>query len=283
MKFLIIGDLHGKVPEFYYDDFDAIIAPGDFCSSEMREYVFEAIERQNDGEEIQWYDIPGKGEAKELIEESLEAGREVLETLNDKGVPVYLVPGNWDWTSQVEEDWEFLQRDHFEEKLIKGLDNVVNLDMWIADTDGFQIIGYGRSYGPEYPQSEEELEGLDLDELKKVKDDHDETFDKLASLFEQATKPVIFLTHNVPYDTPLDVVGMEESPRHGEHYGSVISKELVREYQPLVCIGSHIHEHYGQCEVGNTTVINSGFGSDKNTLLEVGNGRIKNLEFHQTE
>ena len=32
MKFLIIGDLHGNKPKIHFKDFDAIIAPGDFCS-----------------------------------------------------------------------------------------------------------------------------------------------------------------------------------------------------------------------------------------------------------
>ena len=29
---LIMGDLHGQKPEIYAHDFDAVIAPGDFCS-----------------------------------------------------------------------------------------------------------------------------------------------------------------------------------------------------------------------------------------------------------
>jgi len=41
-KFLIIGDLHGNKPKIYSNDFDAIIAPGDFCSDALRKYMFQA-------------------------------------------------------------------------------------------------------------------------------------------------------------------------------------------------------------------------------------------------
>ncbi len=273
-----MGDLHGEKPNFHYEDFDAIIAPGDFCSSNFRDKVFEAMERRNEGEDIQWYDIVGRDEAEEWVEESIEDGREVLEFLNDQGVPVYVVPGNWDWLPQ-DSDWDFLQKNHYKEELLEGLDNVVDLHEWIAESNGFNLIGMGGSSGPEYPQSKDKMEGYDLQELERVKEEFDDDYKRVGSLLAQATKPAILITHNVPYDTPLDVVGMEDSPHEGEHIGSVIAQKLVKEYQPLVCIGAHVHEHFGKAEMGDTTVINAGFGPDKNTLLEVEDSDIVKLEF----
>ncbi len=34
MRFLIVGDLHGQMPKIHFKEFDAIIAPGDFCPDE---------------------------------------------------------------------------------------------------------------------------------------------------------------------------------------------------------------------------------------------------------
>ncbi len=36
MKFLIVGDLHGQMPKIFFKEFDAITAPGDFCSDEPK-------------------------------------------------------------------------------------------------------------------------------------------------------------------------------------------------------------------------------------------------------
>ena len=75
MKFLVIGDLHGQKPKIHFKDFDAIIAPGDFCSSDKtRELIFEAIRirLKNPKHQINWYNICGKKKAEKLIKESLK-------------------------------------------------------------------------------------------------------------------------------------------------------------------------------------------------------------------
>ena len=111
MKFLIIGDLHGKKPKIHFKDFDAIIAPGDFCSDESKKYMFRALKERlvTPKSKTEWYDIVGKKEAKKIIMKSLSDGRKILAKLNSYGVPVYIVPGNWDWTPFVEREinWNF--------------------------------------------------------------------------------------------------------------------------------------------------------------------------------
>ena len=75
------------------------------------------------------------------------------------------------------------------------------------------------------------------------------------------------------------MIDNSESPRNGEHCGSIITKELIEEYQPLVCIAGHMHEHFDKYQMGNTVAINSGFGSNVNILMELEGNRIKKLEF----
>ena len=115
MKFLIIGDLHGNRPKLYFKGFDAIIAPGDFCSDALRTAMFQALQlRLKDAKsKVMWWDITGKRKAEAMIKKSLSDGRKILEYLNALGVPVYVVPGNWDWTKNLESKFKFLRQDHW--------------------------------------------------------------------------------------------------------------------------------------------------------------------------
>jgi len=282
MKFLIVGDLHGNKPKVYFKDFDAVIAPGDFCSSgEIRNYAFQALKErhQNPCSKVKWYDLAGKKEARKLVKKSLKDGREILEYLNSFEVPVYIVPGNADFTPEKEEKWTFLQQNHYE-RLVKELENIIDVHNRLVNVEEHQIIGHGISSGPEYPQYKEDLDRLKK-ELKKRKAEYNRDSKKLASLFEKASKPVIFLSHNVPFNTPIDEITNKESPRYGYHYGSLIAREMIEKYQPLACVGGHMHEHFGKCNIGKTICINAGFGSNVNTLMELKDNKIARLEFHK--
>lgn len=102
----------------------------------------------------------------------------------------------------------------------------------------------------------------------------------MSFLFEKASEPVIFLTHNVPFNTPLDLIRNEESPRNGDHFGSLITRDMIERYNPLLSIGGHIHENFGKYRLKDTLCINSGFGSDVNTLVELEDSKVKNLKFY---
>jgi len=280
MKFLIVGDLHGNKPIIKRKGFDAIIAPGDFCSDAPRKFMFKALKKRLENPElkINWYDITGKVKAKEMINKSLSDGRLILEELNSYEVPVYIVPGNWDWFKEKKPDWGFLKKNHYK-RLIKGLKNIKDCYHKIIDIDDYEIIGHGVTSGPEYPQYDQDLERFTEKELLVKKKDYDNLFNKVNKLFNKASKPVIFLSHNVPFNTPIDVINNPASPRNGQHFGSLIAREMINEHQPLVCIGGHMHEHHTKCLINKTTCINAGYGSKVNTWLELVYNQIINLKF----
>jgi len=56
---------------------------------------------------------------------------------------------------------------------------------------------------------------------------------------------------------------------------------MIDKYQPLLCIGGHMHEYFGKLKMGKTTLVNSGFGSHVNVLLELSGSRIKKLDFYK--
>ena len=105
---------------------------------------------------------------------------------------------------------------------------------------------------------------------------------KLIRLFQHARNPVIFIPHNVPFNTSLDKITNKESPRNGYHYGSLIVREIIEKYSPLLTIGGHMHEHFGKCKIGKTVCINAGFGSYVNTFIDLNeeNGKIRSVKFH---
>ena len=98
LKLLVIGDPHGVQPSLP-NGFDAILTTGDFCSDGPKQLMFAAMtQRLANGTKTRWWDIIGRKAARELALHSIADGRAVLEQLNELGVPVLAVPGNWDWT-----------------------------------------------------------------------------------------------------------------------------------------------------------------------------------------
>jgi len=284
MKFLIIGDLHGKKPHIYYKDFDAILAVGDFCSTKFRKYMFKVIENKlkNPNYKKDWYDLIGKKKAKKFLEESFQDGRKVLEFLNSLNTPIYIVPGNVDRIKNEGSSWDYLKKDYFK-KLKKNLRNIKDCHNKIIDLKECQIIGYGISSGPEFPQYKQDLKKLTKKQIKEEKKEYKKLLKKYDKLYKKTKKPVIFLSHNVPFNTPIDKIVNKKSPRNGQHFGSLLTRELIDKYQPLICVGGHMHEHFKKCKIRKTTCINAGFGPYVNTFLEIKKGKIKKLELYYSK
>jgi len=274
MKILVVGDLHGQKPKIHFKYFDAIIAPGDFCSDALRKYIFEAmrknIEHPKKRKKVEVEDIIGKKKYKQIISNSIKDGKKILDFLNSFNVPVFVVPGNWEPAIRK---WN---------KMIKKLKNIKDLNFKKKTFRGIDLIGYGYVSSPEVPKYKEDKDGLKSIEIRKQKKDFKKKLTRLSKVFGKSQKPVIFMPHNVPFNTKLDKITNKESPKYGYHYGSVIARELIKKYQPLLCIGGHMHEHFGKCKIGKTTVINAGFGSKVNTLIELDEkrGKIKSIKFY---
>ncbi|MGD8250966.1 MAG: metallophosphoesterase [Desulfobacterales bacterium] len=285
MKLLVIGDLHGQRPAIAFPDADLILAPGDFCSDAVRPYAFRAMaenDRQPDRRPVEWYDLLGREEAKDLVLESLADGRNTLESLNHQGLPVLVVPGNGDWKADPESRWPFLRVDHFLE-LISGLGRITDVDRRAITIGNLDVVGYGMSSGPEVPLTPEEWALFSPDQRFRLAAEYNTTLKAVADGFHGSGSPAVFLTHNVPYGTPLDIITDPSSPRCGRHFGSVIARRTVEDWRPAACIGGHMHEHFGMCDLSGVPVFNSGFGGRVNTLIEMDDGVIHSVRFHGGE
>ncbi len=272
MRVLVVGDCHGVKPSIDQEaeKADLILATGDICGdpADVRDAMFASKKNDQD-----WWRILGEQKAKEKIVESLEEGREVLEYLDLFGKPVFLVPGNWDWTG--EDSWEYLSENRFQE-IVDGFSNVRNIDRELVSYNGFSFVGYGPCSAPEIPQYEDDKPDSDKD-LEEIKQEYANTKETLQELFREDKNPVLFLSHNVPYDTSLDRIENPGSPVDGRHYGSLIVRELLEDFEPVLSLAGHIHEGYGRENVSETLAVNAGLESY--VIIELGDGKIQNIEF----
>ncbi len=299
MKFLIVGDLHGNMPIIHFKDFDAIIAPGDICPDKyMRPYYdkwFKYIKEHKDVSSVSkfFYKTTGltKEKSKIITKKSLHVGRKILKFLDSFGKPVFFIPGNWDFFQDtfiygdgpvVKYKGAYMEYSMGTERsLIKGFKNIVDCQLKLHKFENFNIFGYGYSSFPEKPPIKYKKKSKS--KYLKILKMYDMFFENIESKYVKysKTKPMIFLTHNVPYNTKLDMVNNKKSWAHKQHYGSKVARDICLKYKPLVCIGGHMHEHFGKCKLGKTTVINAGFGSYVNVLLEIKNNKIKQLKFYR--
>lgn len=308
VKFLIIGDLHGQKPLIHFKNFDAIIAPGDFGSDKIRKY-WKGWEKAKDKHGKKYtgsyeYAIAkyGKKPIDKIIKESLLVGRKIIKHLASFNKPVFIIPGNWDdsgnrkvWTTNPKRLYRELISRHIyfsaentNKILTKGIKNIIDCQLRLVKFKGYNILGYGIAMVPELPDTKKILtlqkfkDKITGEELKKVIKSYNKLFSRLERKYLSAKNrlPLIFLSHNMPYNTKFDRIHAPKTIFHKKHYGSVISRDFILKHKPLVCIGGHMHEYFGKIKLGKTTVINAGFGSKVNTLLTIKNGKINSIKFY---
>lgn len=262
MKFLVLGDLHGRKPKLK-NGFDAIISPGDFADNFTRKYKFKAIrESKKKNKIVLWTDLVGKKKARLLDRMEDKSGIEVMKHLNSLQKKVYFVPGNY------EPEMPRLR------KINKRFRNLVNCHMRLINLKDYSIIGYGYGSYPEIPQHEQDRQAYQQ-YIPQMKKDYAADVKRLTKLFNKAKKPVIFITHNPPFNTPLDIVYWKGSPRYGEHLGSVVARKMIEAFKPIVCCSGHMHEHLARSKVQKTLCINPGKNVRKKIILELDGTRVK--------
>ena len=82
-------------------------------------------------------------------------------------------------------------------------------------------------------------------------------------------KKVIFVSHNVPYNTKLDKITSKEAPKQvrGKHFGSKLARRVINAYHPVLAVGGHIHESVGKQKLGKTLVLNPGSATEGKAMI----------------
>jgi Icc-related predicted phosphoesterase len=118
----------------------------------------------------------------------------------------------------------------------------------------------------------------------------DDLYRKIEAMAALIRRPeeAIYLTHDPPYDTLLDLAPRLDSqlrPSMGAvqtelaHVGSTAVRKAIEERQPLVGLHGHIHESKGVVNLGRTLCINPGSeygeGILQGAILNLSDGKIK--------
>lgn len=283
MKFLVVGDFHGTINRKFFSNLiknkkiDAVISNGDYLPFSYRKIWFKYCYRT--GRDL--WEFIGKKRYKELVEKDFNMGEKVLKVLNSFGIPVITVLGNVDYPSPndiLDEKnskktiwkWEESRLNYFAE-LIKKYKNIHRCDYSYFKLDDFVFIGArghstrGRVKSKAY---------------KKHKNILDKLFKKFRK--ENSKNKLIFISHNVPYNTKLDLISKNAHVAvAGKHLGGKMIRRVILRHQPLVHIAGHIHESKGKDYLGKTLLINPGaFHEGNYAILEInknlfGRNRLK--------
>jgi Icc-related predicted phosphoesterase len=285
ISILVFGDLHGQIPKILVDDIkkiDFIICPGDICADYLREYFIKLhkLQKEQNNDKLTLDLVCTKPRQKYLTKKGKKEGEKVLNFLNSFDKPVFIVPGNWDPT--VCDGYNLFYKDNGEKydewwkNTIYKYKNIYDIQNKKKIHKRINIIGHGSTSSPEPVNHVEEIHFKNKDEfveynLRTVY--FRETYFKFEKIFEkikrQKNKFTLFLSHNVPYESGLDIIKNKKSRANNENYGSVIGRILINKYSPNLCVGGHIHEGKGITKIGKTICVNSGYGKDINTLIKI--------------
>ncbi len=304
MRILAIGDLHGRKPTIKIKNFDVIVQVGDVCDDrKLSPWIkrwFNYIKKYPDESiSLDKFLVKNIGRKKlnQIEIQSLKIGRKILEYLNSFNKPVFFIPGNWDQSygkSKIKDNdkntynylksfYDWWLGDKVNPKLIKGLKNIRDCQYKLHKLNKINFIGYGLISSVEYKKNSKIKRNLNRKQERELKKSFDKIVEKLDFVFKKRDKklPTIFISHNIPYKTKLDIITNKNSYAYKKHLGSYIAREMCIKYKPLLCVGGHIHDNRGKDKIGKTIVINPGYGKGAQVLIDVDeeNGKIKDVKF----
>jgi len=280
MRILSIGDFHGKFPaklKRLAKDVDMVLSVGDYFPWSLRKEFFKHCY----GAGVELWEAVGKKRYKECKLKDLKVGEYlIIKFLAGLDAPVITVPGNYDvpLNDQYSEErfapsgWGWEDQD-FLAKILKKYPKIKRFEYsYVKVGDLIFIGGFGHS-SPGMVRS-------------KAYRKHKKKLDRLFKKFRKENREgrVVFVAHNMPYDTRLDKIrwkGADPKAR-GKHYGSKMVRRIINKWQPVLFIGGHHHENQGREKLGRTIVMNSGAALDGQAAIiefdEV-KGKVKKVEF----
>ncbi len=272
MRILAIGDFHGKVPKgmksFMKDNsFDVIICTGDLADTDkLRRMQFEnwdKIKSKKNFEKL----FKSKEDYASTYKEAIESMETPIKFLGNSGVKTFLIYGNADYLKKHTRKLKYKKYNSLE-NYINDFKNITLLQRKSVIFEDYFIVGFSgyRNYSAKKGKN------------KKITESWKKQLNKLLT---KNRKNTILITHDVPYNTKMDKVKLKESPMYGKHVGDEIIRESIEKYQPLLHICGHMHESQGKEKIGETLIVNPGYGHDGEFALIELNGRKIDVEFYK--
>lgn len=258
MKFLLIGDFHGRIPaklknKIKKEEFDYVLCTGDlYYFDRFRKLLFKYWKETN-GMSNKLLKIIGKKEYNKLENEYKLSIKNILTFLNSLDKPTYIVYGNVDTTLKAPWATKKNLKDKPLEDIIKKYKNLHFIDLVNKKIKNYNLFAYGCKFPDRFGKKF-------LIKLKK----------KL-----KINKKTILLSHNAPYNTKLDKVRRKGGPDYNGHIGDKLLTSTIKKKQPYLVICGHIHESFGKIKIGKTLVINIGASCEGRAAILELNGKPK--------
>lgn len=269
-KILAIGDFHGQLSnkllnKIKQESPDYILSPGDFCGNKQLAKLYFKYAYGKTEDEIPKH-IKKRLDLLDKI--AMRDGIKVIQKLKSLNIPIFAIRGNWDPTpfghdliSKV--DKKSVKK--FEKLQDKNLNFV---DFKTLDFVDFVLVGGVSSTAPINPkqytvnkvEEQRDLSRSDakkyLKELNKNWKIRQKDYEDAFRVAKKLNKEIIFLTHNTPYKTKLDL--LKRGPQKWKHYGSFQEKLIIKEFKPELVLCGHIHENFGKDMINKSIIANSG-------------------------
>ena len=285
MKILAIGDFHGEFLGKFNkiikrENIDLVVSLGDYPPFSMDKLFWKEIYAEvKEGKEL--WDYIGKKKYKKYRLRDHKFGEEVMKKLNKLPAPVLTIAGNHDeskWPETIDKRyykivpkrWKWAEQDFFT-PMVKKYRNIKDINYSYAKFEKFIFIGGGPSSFPG------RIKNYNYRWLRKKLDNLFKKYNK-----ENKQKRVIFISHNVPYNTKIDVITSKKAHKkaRGRHYGSKLVRRVIDKWQPILHIGGHLSENQGKDKIKKTTLINPGAAHEgKAVVIEIDEGKIKKVKF----
>jgi Icc-related predicted phosphoesterase len=243
MRVLFLSDFHGHMPDVSAWAPELILAGGDYCEvDEIRQLKFAALARGLRA--IDWPQLVSRPHAEELMDRALAEGSAVVSALAESGVPVLAIPGNSDRvTLGAPPEMVAAHLPRPDRPEVEG--SVANIETRVVDRDdvapsglgGWAFAGLGGWSGP---PNEERLR---------------REIGALTAQSSALAKPLVLVSHNVPWRSELDGVRNPDLPAfaQGQMVGSHRCLAALAALSPKLCLTGHLHENYGRVQrIGDT-------------------------------
>lgn len=281
MKILAIGDFDGKFPKKYLniikkESIDVVISDGDYPPFSLRKEFFEYVYANP---LINLWNVVGKKKYLEKTKKDYVAGESVMKKLNSLSIPVLSVLGNHDYSIADDcsddlhlSNWKWANDEKtILAKTMKKYKHIQRIDYSYAKIGEYVFIG---ARGHSFPG----------DVQSRGYKKHRKILEKLFKKFSKENKEgkLIFVSHNSPYNTRLDLITSKKVHKHakGKHYGSKMFRRILEKYHPILSISGHIDEGWGKQKLGRTLAVNCGAVHDgRGAIIDVKKNRKIHVKF----
>ncbi len=294
MRILAMGDFHGKIPWGLKtfakkNKVDLILSPGDFYGGyhtkkfqeEWKRYLKKIKQNKYGIKNVDGLEgFVSKRKFAQIINFLYESGRNVLNYLNEIGLPVIIVKGNVD---NQKSGLTVTSSKYPIEDLVEEFSNIEMLEFETIEFGEYKIVGFGAKF-PFIHRSF--LNKKSYKKNKRIRNNilklREEERKKLKLLLREDSERTIILSHVPPKNTKLDKINAPNNPWHGRHVGDDILRNAINKYKPLLNVCGHMHENQGKVKIGKTLVVNSGYGKKGEFAIIDLKGKKINAKFYKS-